>query len=382
MKILIAGDFCPRDRVAELFIKRDYESVLSDVHNIIDSHDYSIVNEECPVVENFARPITKFCSNLFFTREGMEALKYAGFDCLTLANNHFRDYGDEGVRQTIAMADKMGFDYVGGGMNLHEAQRVLYRQVNGVKIAIVNFCEHEFSIATEHSAGSAPLDLPDNYMQICEAHQNAEFVIVIIHGGHEHYQLPSPRMKKTYRIFIDWGADIVVNHHQHCFSGYETYKGKTIFYGLGNFCFDSPTSRKTIWNEGLLLSLNIDKNSEYSFELLPYSQCDNAPIVKLLSGKEKERVFRDIYEINHIIADSERLNSEFDKYSQRRFEEMRLCLSPYSSRIGKGLCRRGIVPSFNTIKRIVKTRNFVQCESHRDVFNNYLDYIYQEHESH
>lgn len=52
-----------------------------------------------------------------------------------------------------------------------------------------------------------------------------------MHGGHEHYQLPSLRMQETYRFFIDAGADVVVNHHQHCFSGYEIYNNKYIFMG-------------------------------------------------------------------------------------------------------------------------------------------------------
>lgn len=48
----------------------------------------------------------------------------------------------------------------------------------------------------------------------------------------------------------------MVNHHQHCFSGYEIYNNKYIFYGLGNFCFDNPVKRNSIWNEGYMLSLN------------------------------------------------------------------------------------------------------------------------------
>ena len=54
-------------------------------------------------------------------------------------------------------------------------------------------------------------------------------MFLILHGGIEHYQLPSPRMKKWYRHIIDLGASAIVNHHQHCFSGYELYNGKPIF---------------------------------------------------------------------------------------------------------------------------------------------------------
>lgn len=380
MKLLIAGDFCPRDRVANKFKEGHFSEVLSEVHDIVNQHNYTIVNEECPIVDEIPNPITKFCSNLSFSKEGLEALKYVGFDCLTLANNHFKDYGEEGVRQTLIAAHSLNFDVVGGGMSLSEAQKVLYKIVDGVNLAIVNICEHEFSIATETSAGSAPLDLSSNYYQIKEASENADFVIVIIHGGHEHFQLPSPRMKRLYRLFVDWGADVVVNHHQHCFSGYETYKEKYIFYGLGNFCFDSPDSRGALWNEGILLSLNINEDRSCSFEIIPYSQCDDKPVVKILKGSEKEKVLQQIESLNTVILDENKLQISFNDYCKKRYEEVVLSISPYSGRILKGLCRRGIVPSFNTIKRIVKLRNFVQCESHRDVLNHYLDNSYFEYE--
>ena len=98
-------------------------------------------------------------------------------------------------------------------------------------------------------------------------------MLVIVHVGPEHYQLLIPRMKEMYRFFIDVGADVVVNHHQHCFSGYEIYKEKPIFYGLGNFCFDWIGKRNGMWNEGLLLSLTLDLNHKRQFVLIPYRQC-------------------------------------------------------------------------------------------------------------
>ena len=62
-------------------------------------------------------------------------------------------------------------------------------------------------------------------------------------------------MMETYRFFIEVGADAVVNHHQHCFSGYEIYKNKPIFYGLGNFSFDGIGSGDR-WSSGYIVTLN------------------------------------------------------------------------------------------------------------------------------
>jgi poly-gamma-glutamate capsule biosynthesis protein CapA/YwtB (metallophosphatase superfamily) len=76
------------------------------------------------------------------------------------------------------------------------------------------------------------MDIIDNANQIKEAKATHDKVIVIVHGGHEYYNLPSPRMQKQYRFYADQGADFVVGHHTHCISGYEVYNGVPIYYSL------------------------------------------------------------------------------------------------------------------------------------------------------
>ena len=238
MKILIAGDFCPQERVCASFEKGDFASVLREVKNSLSLVDYSIVNFECPITKGKELPIKKCGPNLRCSSKGIEAISWVGFNCVTLANNHFLDYGESGVVNTIQVCSEFGIDIVGGGKNLQEASQILYKKIAGKILAIINCCEHEFSIATEKSAGANQLNPIRQYYTIKKARSEADFVLVIVHGGHEYYQLPNARMHETYRFFVDAGADAVVNHHHHCFSGSEVYNGKPIFYGLGNFCFD------------------------------------------------------------------------------------------------------------------------------------------------
>ena len=174
MKILIAGDFCPQHRVAELFEKGSFSDVLGDVKETIESADYSIVNFECPITKGGERPIEKCGPNLQCSESGMEAVKWAGFNCVTLANNHFLDYGEAGVANTLDACQKYGIDVVGGGRNLQEAARILYKEINGQTLAVINCCEHEFSIATKTTAGSNPLNPIQQYYAIQEAKQKAE----------------------------------------------------------------------------------------------------------------------------------------------------------------------------------------------------------------
>jgi len=133
MKVLIAGDYCPQNRVADLFEKRDFESVLGNVRDVISTVDYSIVNFECPVCDGSETPIVKFGPNLKCTEHGVEALKWAGFKCVTLANNHFLDYGEEGVAKTLKTCQDYDIDTVGGDVMLNEASQVLYSHRDKLK---------------------------------------------------------------------------------------------------------------------------------------------------------------------------------------------------------------------------------------------------------
>ena len=216
MKILIAGDFCPQDRVATLIDRKEYTPIFSEVIHLTKKADYSIVNFECAVVEGNAQAINKCGPNLRCTSYAVEAIKYAGFDAVTLANNHIYDYGEKGLKDTLETLESYQVDYVGAGENIEEVAKVLYKDIGEERLAIINCCEHEFSIATKSSGGANPLNVIQQYYAIQKAKQLADYVLVIVHGGHEYFQLPSLRMVENYRFFIDAGADGVINHHQHC----------------------------------------------------------------------------------------------------------------------------------------------------------------------
>ena len=368
MKILVAGDFRPVFRVAECFEKDDFESVLREVKPIVENVDYSIVNFESPVVEHDAKPIVKCGPNLKCTTKGVEALKWTGFNCVTLANNHFLDYGEIGVRDTINACRKYGIDTVGGGMDMEEASKILYKDIDGQKLAIINCCEHEFSIATKDTPGSNPLNPIKQYYKIKEAREKADFVLVITHGGHEHFQLPSPRMVETYRFFVDAGADAVVNHHQHCYSGYEVYNGKPIFYGLGNFCYEDKGVRNTPWNEGYMVIVEV-KDASVDFNILPYNQCNGDPQVKMLNEGAFENC---LPELNTIIADKEKLSKAINDYYDSIDDVIGNVFEPIQNRYYLAAKIRGYFPSFLNKKHILKIKNNVVCEAHNDKLTYWL----------
>ncbi len=363
MRVLIAGDYCPRERVANAFEKGDFKAAFGAVKPLIESADYSLVNLECSVTSGLEKPIVKLGDTLRCSEKGIEAIKWAGFKCLTLANNHFYDYGEDGVSNTLKICKKHELDIVGGGMNLESASSTLYKRIGDSSLAIINCCEHEFSIATDSSAGSNPLNPIRQFRAIQQAKKDADYVIVVVHGGHEHFQLPSPRMVDTYRFFIDAGADAVVNHHQHCFSGYEVYKDKPIFYGLGNLCFDGKKGRGRKWNFGYLIVIDF-QNDGIDYELYPYNQCDKEPTVTILP---RDSFNDELDRLNTIILNRDMLIRSVDEYYSRRSIGYSNIFEPFSNRIFKYLRCHNILPSLTTNRRILSANNYILCESHRDL---------------
>ena len=170
MRVLIAGDFAPRARLAKQIEERKFSEVFpEDVRKVIKSADFSLVNFESPVAEEGYQPIPKCGPNLRCTPEAAEAVRYAGFTGVTMANNHILDYGAEGLRKSIECCRDQGLDLVGVGENLSEAEKILYLEKDGKKLAIINCCEREFSIATESEAGANPLNPIRQYYAIQEA---------------------------------------------------------------------------------------------------------------------------------------------------------------------------------------------------------------------
>ena len=377
MRVIICGDYCPRYKVADTIEEGGFSSILGDIETEISSADYSIVNMECPVIENNLKPIIKNGPNLGCSSKGIECLKWAGFNCVTLANNHFLDYGEEGVKTTIDTIRRYELDYVGGGMNSKDASAILYKRIGETTLSLINCCEHEFSIATEKTAGANPINPISQYYKIKEAQKKSDFCLVIVHGGIEHYNLPTPRLQEYCRFLIDAGANAVICHHQHCYSGFEDYHNGTIFYGLGNFCFDgNRASGKESWYQGYMVDLTIEKEF-FKYTLIPYVQCEKTTNVVLAKESDKERFLQNVQMLNEKISSSSTIKAEYEKLVSKNRPLYEDAIAPYSNRYLRALRRRGLIPSFFSIKRIAKIKNYVECESHRDQLISVLNNLCQ-----
>ena len=362
IKLFIAGDVVPRMDKLEKF-RSENSRIFEEVEPYIKSSDLAIVNLEAPVITDKQKPIKKSGPNLYTSSTTVTVLKDVGFDVLTLANNHFFDQGQMGVENTLKACRDNNVDYVGGGQNEVEARRFLIKEVNGLRVAIVNSCEQEFSIANNKHGGSNPLDLINMYEDIKKARSDADYVIVIVHGGVEHYQYPTPRMKRWYRHIVDIGADAVINHHQHCFNGYEVYRGKPIFYGLGNFYFPSlvESSKPQEWDFGYAVVLSLD--TEIQFQIIPYKQ-DIEGILLC----DKNKFDEEIKQLNSTIADDYLLQKKFDEnvMNGKRGVELEMMPSFLHNRLFSALLRRGFWGDLYKGRHIYSMKNRMTCESHHE----------------
>jgi poly-gamma-glutamate synthesis protein (capsule biosynthesis protein) len=242
-----------------------------------------------------------------------------------------------------------------------------------MRVAILAVAEGEFSVAREDSAGVWPLDPIDNYHQIREAKEQADFVLVIFHGGVEFYSLPSPDMVKTCRFFVDAGADSVICHHIHVPSGMEIYQGAPIIYSTGNFLFDWPSKIPPQGYLGYLVSLEIQAHSVIRVRLIPYRQRKDTSDIMRMSEPEKEDFLAEIAELSAIILDKDRLRQEFINFSQSkriRYLSVVLSLSEFEIR----LLKRGIWPFWRTdIIRFARLKNQFTCRAHYNMMVSIMD---------
>ena len=361
MNIVVCGDFYPTQEKPQ----------MEDLCEVIRGADYSLVNLECPVATAEARPIKKVGPTLCCDESVVDYLTEMGVRCVTLANNHIADYGAECVLSTKSLLEAKGLDVVGVGCNQEQAERFLLKEIAGVRLAIINCCESEFSLATKNTPGANPLNPVRQYYAIQEARSKADYVMVVVHGGHEYYPLPSPRMKETYRFFVDAGADAVVNHHQHCFSGYEVYRGKPIFYGLGNFYFPGD-SKSAEWYRGILLKLKLDDGG-VAFDYVPYIQCDGDYSVRRLHPSERTEFEEKMSRYVEIIEDDEQLSDCWTKYAEQRKTMLQDAFSPYATYLTIALSKHGLLPKFLQPARLREALSAIRCESHRDVLTYLLE---------
>jgi len=228
--------------------------------------DINLANLESPL----ARCGTEFCSKKFRFRGSpavAPALRGAGFNIVTLANNHSMDFGWPALDETRRHLRDAGIAWVGAGANLDEARAVQLLNVKGKRIA---FLGYSLTQPVEFFAGRARPGTAPGYANlvtadVANARRQADYVIVSFHWGREATGMPQTYQRDTAHKAIEAGADVIIGHHPHVLQGVERYKRGIIFYSLGNFAF---ASRSTTADVSAMVRLHLG-DSRREAEVIP-----------------------------------------------------------------------------------------------------------------
>lgn len=362
---VLAGDVCPSAPGEEMAKAGRSAEVMRPVADFVRSGDLRIVQWETPTASK-ENPIPKSGPNLNCKAETIRIVRDAGFDVALLANNHTGDHGPDGVIETLEQLHSYGMKTVGAGKNLAEAIRPLTLRAEGKTVKLLNFAENEFGIAGENKPGAAPQSPIRNLKQTRDAAEEADFVIVALHGGHEHNPFPSPRMQELCRAFADAGADLVFNCHTHCPEGAELYNGAQIIYSPGNFFF--PKYDGLLWNTGYMVKCGFDRHGVYELELYPYRFGKEQ--VAPLNESERSAFEQYMERLCAPLSDPARMQKLFEAWCTWKGRDY---LVGVINRLPENWEDR--LNEKEAVAQVLHLRNIFTCDAHYDMVKCYLRLI-------
>lgn len=188
----------------------------------------------------------------------LQTLVDAKVHAVSLANNHTKDYGAEALIDQFKHLDNYGIAHFGAGANIDQAFLPLILDIGGLKVGLIGLNDAETRIGNANSnvAGSAFLNASRVKNAISQAKAVSDLVIVLPHWGIEHQTRASAKQVQWGRNFIDWGADLVAGAHPHVRQNIEEYKGKKIYYSLGNYVFSGFAGREEA-QKAILLKIKV-----------------------------------------------------------------------------------------------------------------------------
>ena len=378
ISLFFAGDFAPCRRMEQLVLTEGAE-VFGGLLNHIENSDVACLNLESPLTLT-KKALLKTGPSFKAHPSCARALNTAGFDVVCIANNHIKDYGRVGLLDTINACQSNELKTFGSGRDLSEASKILYVNKGKYKVAFIGVAEHEFSIASELEAGSAPLEIMAITEQIEQAKIQADLVIINIHGGNEYYNLPRPGLREICRYLIRRGADAIMCHHPHVPGAFEIYRDKPIFYSLGNLLFDHSNPPKD-WEKGYAVKLNFSlvDNRLIDYELIAYKQSFSLKGIVVLEGLEKTNFFSYIERFNRILSNDDIFKENWRSFCRQ--ESALIMLKNFSPFHFKGMRRISKILSAKvfapTLKNSLVKLNLIRCESHLELLRTTLEDIHK-----
>lgn len=233
--------------------KKDFRYPFLKTAEILSSADLTFGNLESPIINDCKTTRTGmvFCGR----EEALEGLSFAGFDVLSIANNHILNHGREGRQKTIELLEK-------NNISPSDSESITIkqpaRQFGGFGNITIGFISFDLTINNN----------PEPILKIAgESSPGVDILIVSLHWGAEYVKEPFVWQKDLAHNLIDQGVRVVIGHHPHVAQPVEEYNEGLVFYSLGNFVFDQMWSEET--RQGLIAEVVFEEKEIKSYKLIP-----------------------------------------------------------------------------------------------------------------
>lgn len=296
--IIFAGDALFDNSVKETVRLKGPDYPFVFVKEEVEKADYAIVNLETSVTTTATKKDTSQRYNFKSDPISLQGIKNAGFDMVSLANNHALDYQIEGFIDTMNHLQDYELEFIGAGLDEKDAYRGKTIEIKGKKIKFLGFSRFMPSTtwyAGENNPGIASGYQEERVLEVIERERiDCDALFVYIHWGVEMNNRPENWQREYAKKMIHAGADGIIGAHPHVLQGFEYIDGKPVAYSIGNFLFPNwVTGRQT---ETGLLTLTLS-GDEINMSFSPY-KIQQDQIIKV-DDIEKNRMLTYLEDISY-----------------------------------------------------------------------------------
>lgn len=281
VEIAFLGDISLNDAYVEKY--KLGQKPFQQVSVLLQKSDFVVGNLECLARGNQGENLKKR-PRLSTEVETLNYLKDIHLDVACLAHNHLYDHLEDGYLKTTEFLKANGIQYLGAGFTNSEIEKELIIEKDGISVALLNYVTSDTNPNIPQDAILQPnwFDLKKAASKIPEIKTKVDHVVLLLHWGGiaEGKLYPDINQRNISHKLIDAGADLIIGGHSHTIHPFESYKGKYIFYSLGNFCFAD------IIFQGKIIYQDKNRRSKGLLPIISFSK-DEINIARLLQITNK-----------------------------------------------------------------------------------------------
>ena len=262
------------------------------IADLLQNADIAFGNLECALSDAGEQQLKAYTFRA--DPRAIQGLAFAGFDVLSLANNHTGDYGPVSLSDTLRHLRTANISPVGAGATSAQARAPVVIWHQGLRLAFLayNAIGPRWLDATDTLPGAAFLSVDDMVADVRAAQRVADLVIVSCHWGIEYRHEATAAQTQAAQALADAGAALVIGHHPHVLQGLDYHERSLTTYSLGNFVFDMGTAPRS---EGVALRCLLDISGVKTAELVPYRIVDGQP--RLLQTAQGESIVASVHRL-------------------------------------------------------------------------------------